>query len=300
MRLFQFAGISVFVHWSWLLIAYYDYQRNFTGYTSPQWIVLQTLAIFGIVLLHEFGHSFATRSVGGKSDTIVLWPLGGVAYVSPPQRPGAELWSIAAGPLVNVALIPVFLGLTVVAIKAGWADTAPNAFLFIQALKFINFGILVFNLLPIYPLDGGQIFRSLLWFVFGRARSLFIASIVGFGGVGLLIVGALIQRSMWMGIMAAFVLMNCWSGLKYARALSKIGQLPKHGQFVCPSCKSSPAIAALWKCNHCGARFDTFASNATCPGCAQLFATTKCFECHESAPFAQWARQPAAPPVISV
>ena len=56
------------------------------------------------MLTHEFGHALACRSVGGTADNIMLWPLGGVAYVNPPQRPGATLWSIAAGPLVNVAL----------------------------------------------------------------------------------------------------------------------------------------------------------------------------------------------------
>ena len=58
--------------------------------------------------MHEFGHALACRQVGGKANQIMLWPLGGVAYVSPPQRPGAMLWSIAAGPLVNVVLVPVF------------------------------------------------------------------------------------------------------------------------------------------------------------------------------------------------
>lgn len=300
LKLFTFRGINVFVHWSWLLIAYYEYRMNFSGYSSPQWIVFETLAIFGIVLLHEFGHSLACRSVGGKSDTIVLWPLGGVAYVAPPQRPGPELWSIAAGPLVNVALIPIFFGFVRIAGNLGWAASARDAYRFVYALSFINILMLKFNLLPIYPLDGGQILRSLLWFVFGKARSLFIASIIGFGGVALLIIGALVQHSTWMGIIAAFVLMNCWGGLKYAQALSKIGKLPKHTQFTCPSCKTSPPIAALWKCGHCGTRFNTFVSNATCPGCAQIFTTTKCFECHESAPFAQWSAQPTAPPVISV
>ena len=69
--------------------------------------MLEYLALFVIVLLHEFGHALACRQVGGQADQIVLWPLGGVAYVAPPPRPGATLWSIAAGPLVNVVLVPV-------------------------------------------------------------------------------------------------------------------------------------------------------------------------------------------------
>ena len=80
------------------------------GYSSLVWNVLEYLALFAIVLLHEFGHALACRQVGGKANQIVLWPLGGVAYVAPPPRPGATLWSIAAGPLVNVALAPVLIG----------------------------------------------------------------------------------------------------------------------------------------------------------------------------------------------
>ena len=71
------------------------------------WPVLEYLALFVIVLVHEFGHALACRQVGGQANQIVLWPLGGVAYVAPPPRPGATLWSIAAGPLVNVVLAPV-------------------------------------------------------------------------------------------------------------------------------------------------------------------------------------------------
>src|SRR5262245_54452720 len=106
-RLFRFRGIDVFLHWSWFLLAVYQFQYRRGNYASPLWNALEFLSVFLIVILHEFGHAFACRQVGGRADLIVLWPLGGVAYVSPPQRPGAQLWSIAAGPLVNVILVPI-------------------------------------------------------------------------------------------------------------------------------------------------------------------------------------------------
>src|ERR1700728_3418352 len=106
-RLFRFSGIDVFLHWSWFLIAYYEINSRKGNYSSIGWNVLEYLALFLIVMIHEFGHALACRQVGGTANQIVLWPLGGVAYVDPPPRPGATLWSIAAGPLVNVALIPV-------------------------------------------------------------------------------------------------------------------------------------------------------------------------------------------------
>src|ERR1039457_2977738 len=106
-HLFRLAGVDLYLHWSWFLVAVYEIQLRRGGYSSVMWNVLEYLALFLIVLTHEFGHAMACRSVGGTANQILLWPLGGVAYVNPPQRPGAMLWSIAAGPLVNVALLPV-------------------------------------------------------------------------------------------------------------------------------------------------------------------------------------------------
>ena len=105
-RFFRFAGIQVFVHWSWFVVAVLSISARRGSYSSVTWNVAEYLALFLIVLLHEFGHTFACRQTGGQANQIVLWPLGGVAYVNPPQRPGPTLWSIAAGPLVNIALVP--------------------------------------------------------------------------------------------------------------------------------------------------------------------------------------------------
>src|SRR6266403_3835082 len=105
-RLFKFSGIQVYLHFSWFLVAAYELTLP-RGYGSKIWALYEYLALFGIVLLHEFGHALACRQTGGTADQIVLWPLGGIAFVNPPRRPGAMLWSIAAGPLVNVILLPI-------------------------------------------------------------------------------------------------------------------------------------------------------------------------------------------------
>src|SRR5262250_215261 len=104
-HLFRFRGVDVFLHWSWFLVAIFEIQGGFNIYSSRVWNALEYLGLFLIVLIHEFGHALACRQVGGNANRIVLWPLGGVAYVDPPPRPGATLWSIAAGPLVNVVLL---------------------------------------------------------------------------------------------------------------------------------------------------------------------------------------------------
>jgi Zn-dependent protease len=287
-HLFRFAGIDLFLHWSWFLVALIEINSRAKSYSSLTWNVLEYLALFVIVMLHEYGHALACRQVGGTANQIVLWPLGGVAYVNPPQRPGATLWSLAAGPLVNVALLVILSLLGVGNRSLGLAETMPDAHAFLRALWFMNLGLLIFNMLPIYPLDGGQILRSLLWFVLGRARSLMAATVIGFVGVAGLIALAVYLQSAWFGIIAAFILMNCWSGLKQARALLRMAKLPRREGFACPACKTAPPVGAFWKCSRCGKPFDTFQTRALCPHCAAQFAVTRCLDCGAQYPMNTW------------
>src|SRR5579863_6590293 len=134
-RLFRFAGITLYLHWSWFFVAVYEINNRRTNYSSLVWNTIEYLALFCIILLHEFGHALACRSVGGKANQIVLWPLGGVAYVAPPPRPGATLWSIAAGPLVNVGLLPVLSGAVIMSRAAGMAATAPDLYALLLAVR---------------------------------------------------------------------------------------------------------------------------------------------------------------------
>src|SRR5436309_2107276 len=288
-HLFRIAGVDVFLHWSWFLVAAFEISGRTRTYSSLSWNILEYLALFSIVLLHEYGHALACRQVGGIANRIVLWPLGGVAYVDPPPRPGATLWSIAAGPLVNVALLPVLIVLVRLSRSSGWALAAPDAYGLLRALLFIDVGLLIFNMLPVYPLDGGQILRSLLWFVLGRARSLMVATIIGFVGAAGFIAFAVWTHSAWFGVMAVFMIMNCWGGLRHALALSRFAKLPRRGGFACPSCKTSPPIGKYWKCGRCGQPFDTFQSHAVCPNCAAQFSVTKCLDCGSASPIGEWA-----------
>jgi len=287
-RLFQFAGVDVSLHWSWFLVAAYEIGNRANTYSSLTWNVLEYLALFLIVLFHEYGHALACRQVGGAANQIVLWPLGGVAYVNPPPRPGATLWSIAAGPLVNVALFLILGVLLIVSRSTGWALEMPNAHAFLRSVNLINLGLLIFNLLPIYPLDGGQILRSLLWFAVGRARRLMATTVLGFLGVAGLIYLALRVQSVWFGILAVFILMNCWRGLRHAQSLLQIANSPRNAGFVCPSCKSSPQIGDFWVCSQCKNKFDTFRTQAVCPACATQFALTSCLDCGQKHPMSQW------------
>ncbi len=288
-HLFRFRGIDVFLHLSWFLVAIYEIQMRKGSYSSVTWNILEYLALFVIVLIHEFGHALACRQVGGRADQIVLWPLGGVAYVDPPPRPGATLWSISAGPLVNVALLPILFGVVIIGQSQGWPATLPDVYHLVRSVAYINLGLLIFNILPIYPLDGGQILRSLLWFVLGRARSLMAATVIGLIGVAGFIGLALWRQDVWLGAIALFMLMSCWGGLKHAMALSRFAKLPRRHGFACPACKTSPPVGEFWKCGKCGQQFDTFATRATCPRCATQFSVTKCLDCGALHPLNDWA-----------
>jgi Zn-dependent protease len=287
-HLFRLAGVDVSLHWWWFLVAFYQLQGGPGIYSSIVWKVLEYLALFLIVLTHEFGHSLACRQVGGTADHIMLWPFGGVAYVNPPQRPGATLWSIAAGPLVNVVLAPILFAAVLAGRSAGLPESMPDLYRFIWRVFELDLGLLAFNILPIYPLDGGQILRSLLWFFLGKARSLMVATVLGFVGIVGLLGLAIWWRQVWFGLISIYLLFICWGGLQQARQLLRQSRLPRRPEFACPSCKASPPIGAFWKCSACEQPFDTFQTQGQCPHCSARFNSTMCLDCHEHHPMNEW------------
>jgi Zn-dependent protease len=305
-RIFRLLGIDVYLHYSWFIFALLRFEfLHFREYNSPIWYVVEYVALFAIVLMHEFGHALACKQVGGTANQIVLWPLGGVAYVSPPQRPGAMLWSIAAGPLVNVALLPVFATFCYCSYILGWSNSFHDLHLFLWTLLEIDVGLLIFNMLPFYPLDGGQILRSLLWFMFGRANSLMIAAIVGFigvAGLGLFAAFSLFvgdsASAVWIGILVLFMGLNCWGSLRFALALSKLEKSPRRTEFACPVCREPPPAGDFWRCSRCRKAFDTFLSQSFCPHCNTEYPVTGCPFCHSHRPLAEWRafQTPAVPP----
>jgi Zn-dependent protease len=300
--LFRLLGVRVYLHWWWFVFAVFEIALRSRAYSSYAWNIAEYLSLFVIVLLHEYGHALACRQTGGQADEIILWPLGGVAFVRPPPRPGAELWSIAAGPLVNALLVPVILALIWTRTGLGWGAGSPDYRHFLQALFWINAGLLAFNLLPVYPLDGGQILRSLLWFRLGRARSLQVATVLGIAGVVLLAAGLLwLQPHRWLFtlLMGGFLASQCLAGLRHARLMLALERLPRHASFRCPECGQAPPGGPLWSCPACGRGSDPFSTGGVCPHCATPRISIPCPNCGAEKPPASWgAVRP--PPVIDV
>ena len=301
-RLFRLWGIDVFLHWSWIVVALYEIQLRRSLYRSMGWNILEYVTLFAIVLMHEFGHALACRSVGGIANRIILWPLGGIAFVQPPQRPGAYLWSIAAGPLVNVALLPITF---VMALAARRIGVPPDGLRYVDAITSMNLVLLLFNLVPIYPLDGGQILRSILWFFLGPIKSLRAASILGIVGivlgVGLI---TLFFPDPWLYIIAVFAAMQCFVGLKQAKLLEQHPEIfdREHGpvrrpQMRCPSCGQAAPVGNYWRCT-CGQPFDTFATGGVCPRCGTQHYVTACPDCHALSPLPAWYGQMGQFPVV--
>src|SRR5665213_681576 len=153
-----------------------------------------------MVLLHEFGHCFAARWMGGQANDILLGPLGGLAFVDPPRRPWPTFVTVVCGPLVNVLICVVAAGVFWAVVGAG---VSLNPFDFhlppavgdlpYKGISFwtawylhwayrMSYVLLLFNLLPIFPLDGGRMFQTALWPRLGHYRSMLIAYAVGMGG----------------------------------------------------------------------------------------------------------------------
>lgn len=187
-------------------------------------------SLFVLILLHEFGHCFGCRAVGGEADEILMWPLGGLAMCLPPDHWRAHLWTVIAGPAVNAGLFPLF-GLALYLITDSWAAVLFNPFdvngalqaavlsdgtqpwwlVLLWWLHFSNLALLAFNVLvPMYPMDGGRILHALLWAKIGRYRATEIAVIVGFVAAAAMFLAAMLGQNTMLMALAMFGGISCW------------------------------------------------------------------------------------------
>lgn len=196
--LFRAWGIRVFAHSmlviSMVLIALFGYGPGF-GWSDN---LLAASMLFLIVLLHEFGHCFACRWVGGEADEIVMHPLGGLALCRPPHHWWPNFLTVAGGPAVNVVIclvtgvgllmlegrlpwLPVWITREPFFAAGAWAELSWWLFWIYQT----SWTLLLFNLLPIFPLDGGQMVQSLLWSRIGYYRATVMSCTIGIVGAGI-------------------------------------------------------------------------------------------------------------------
>ncbi|HEY6731391.1 MAG TPA: site-2 protease family protein [Solirubrobacterales bacterium] len=210
--LFHFRGIKVGVDWSWFLALFlvifwmtgrFEDILDESGSTPFLLALLSAFGFFGSILLHEFGHAVVAMRNGIGISRIQLWIFGGMAQMDrEADSPGTELKVALAGPAVTAAIVVVLGAAGVIA--DGWTGFREAAILesgadvsgplvLVAWLVTINFLILVFNLLPAYPMDGGRVARAIAWWKSGNRNSAtrFAANLgrvfaYGFIGLGLL------------------------------------------------------------------------------------------------------------------
>ena len=179
-KLFRIAGIQLAVHWSFVLLvawAAWEGSRGI-GWLGAAWTTGYVLMLFTCIVLHELGHCFAAQKFGVWVNRILLLPIGGMAeFEWVPRRPWQEVVIAVAGPAVN-ALLVVLLLIAGVRFPSDWAMSAVPTSLdeLGRHLVVLNVAMGCFNLIPVFPMDGGRILRALLALKLSYLRATWIAA----------------------------------------------------------------------------------------------------------------------------
>jgi Zn-dependent protease len=215
MEIGRIAGIPVYLDMFFvLLLLFFTYPYFTTGNTqdmSAGFVII--VGILVSVLLHELGHAFAGRPFNAHVSQIELTGLGGIAHFerSLPRSVLARTIIYLAGPAVNLGLYYAFGALARQAVLAG----APDLLDPLAKLAVFNYILLIFNLLPAYPLDGGLTLDSWLGRLLGPVWSVRIVASLGLiVAVGLIILWALPAREVFLGFVAIFLGITNWQQLQ--------------------------------------------------------------------------------------
>lgn len=183
-RLGEFAGIGVYVHATFLLMIGWVAMSHWIQGQSLAATLIGVgfiLAIFACVVLHEFGHALAAKRYGIQTRDITLLPIGGVARLERmPEEPLHELWVALAGPAVNgVIAVSLYLWLYATASLEPFSKLSLTDGPFIQRILLVNVSLVLFNMLPAFPMDGGRVLRALLATRMEYTRATHIAANIG-------------------------------------------------------------------------------------------------------------------------
>ncbi len=260
-RLGRIIGIPVGVNYSWFVI-FALITLTLGGqfaYVYPEWAssvhyiagIITSLLFFLSVLLHELGHSFAAKQKGINVRAITLFIFGGVAQITrEPDRPMTEFYIAIMGPVVSIALAGIFWALALV-----FQPVSEVVVAITQWLARINFILVVFNMIPGFPLDGGRVFRAIVWFyVDSYERATKIASGVGqavaymfiLGGI-FLIVGGYWINGLWIAFIGWFLLTAAQQVSQYVTLKGALRGIKSRDvmQTDCPRVDSRTTVSAL-------------------------------------------------------
>jgi Zn-dependent protease/CBS domain-containing protein len=229
-KLGTFAGIDVFIHATFLLIVgwygftYWQETRTLLGALEG---VAFILLLFLAVTLHEYGHALTARKFGIKTRDITLYPIGGVARLERmPDKPIQELWVALAGPAVNVVIAAVLFGWLAFSnalVPLSQLTLATGSF--IERLMIVNLSLVIFNLIPAFPMDGGRVLRAILAMNMDYVRATQIAATVGQGAAFLFGLAGLFGNPMLLFI-AFFVWMGASQEASLVQMKNALGGIP--------------------------------------------------------------------------
>jgi Zn-dependent protease len=181
-RIARILGIDLAIHWTfWLLPAVVIWTWNPEAAFVPLWMHLILIGcLFVCVVLHEFGHALTAQRFGIGTRSITLSPLGGIAQLDRMSHEPWEEFCIAiAGPLVNVAIALVMGIGTVFSFVLVPGVTELLAWRFVAALAMLNVALVVFNMVPAFPMDGGRVLRAILAGSLGLLQGTRVAVAIG-------------------------------------------------------------------------------------------------------------------------
>ncbi|MFC1978825.1 site-2 protease family protein [Chloroflexota bacterium] len=254
-------GIPIYINYTWLIIFAVitivlatSYFPNYAANSLSSWSTITSWALgictsilfFASLLVHELAHSYICIKKGIPVKSITLFVFGGVARISrEAEKPSSELLMALAGPLASITLSGIFLGLH-------WLMGSTNGPLASMTyyLFYVNMALAIFNMIPGYPLDGGRVFRSIVWMITGNfKKATRVASVVGkaigylFIAGGLFIVVYWMQwEGMWLVFIGWFLNIAASSSYRQAELHDSLGGIKASDILIRDYLSISPAL----------------------------------------------------------
>lgn len=234
LKVARFFGINVYIHWTFLILLVWIFMSSIrAGQDTNEALlgVVFVLALFACVVLHEYGHALMARRFGVGTQRITLLPIGGVASLEKmPEKPSEELLVAIAGPAVNVAiaaLLFAYMQLAGIGLPTSQLEDPSQISLasaFIPNLLAVNVILVLFNLIPAFPMDGGRVLRALLAMKYSRATATDIAAKIGqFLAIGFVFFG--FMYNFWLIFIGLFIFLGASGEARYESTRHLLAEL---------------------------------------------------------------------------
>jgi Zn-dependent protease len=241
----RIAGIPVQFHWTFLLVlGWIGYSSWHPGWgidwANMEWLSIWVGLVFLAVLLHELGHALMARRFGIHTERIVLYPIGGGAFLEEmPEEPHREIWIALAGPLVNLLLallmVPIIWGSSghqLTDILQFLLDPGGNVVIYdvatwqylLVVFFVLNALLAIFNLIPAFPLDGGRILRAILSTRWSRLQATRLAALVGMGCAVVLFAVGYHIGDLIFAVGSGLIFILAWAELRVQQRRSRLAE----------------------------------------------------------------------------